>query len=119
MPKPQVRLPKFITPIKYRLQIQPDMEAFTFIGNEAIDIALDKTIKEITLHSKDLEITDGWWQQGKTRIDILKTSYNVKSETATFNFAKSLPKGKGKLHLHFRGIASRNVKLSCFLFSYR
>lgn len=110
MPKPQVRLPKSITPIKYRLQIQPDMEAFTFIGNEAIEIAIDKTVKQITLHSKDLEITDGWWQQGKTRIDILKTSYNVKSETATFNFAKSLPKGKGKLHLHFRGLIQESLR---------
>ncbi len=111
-PKSKVRLSKQILPLKYKLRIQPDMEAFTFSGEEAIEILLEKSVKEITLHSKDLEVTDGWWQNGKTRIDILKTSYNVKSETATFKFAKALPKGKGKLFLHFRGIISE--KLSGF-----
>ncbi len=108
--KPKVRLPKSIMPIKYNLQIQPDIEASTFIGNEVIDILLEKSVKEVSLHSKELEITDGWWQVGKEKVDILKISYNEKADTATFQFAKSLPKGKGKLHLHFRGIISDKLR---------
>ncbi len=108
--KPNVRLSKNIIPTRYSLQIKPDIEASTFVGSEVIDISLTKNIKEITLHSKELEITDGWWQIGKTKIDISSTSYNEKSETATFSFSKSLPKGKGKLHLHFRGIISQKLR---------
>lgn len=109
MPKLQVRLSKLVRPTKYKLQIQPDMEAFTFVGNEAIDITLVKSVKELTLHSKDLEITEGWWQVGKTKTEISKISYDVQTETATFVFAKSLPKGKGKLHLHFRGVIQESL----------
>ncbi|HEX3099456.1 MAG TPA: M1 family metallopeptidase, partial [Patescibacteria group bacterium] len=108
--KPKVRLSKFVLPKKYVLQIQPDMEAFTFAGNEVIELALEKNAKEITLHSKELEITDAWWQSGKTRIDVLKTSYNTKAETATFKFIKTLPKGKGRLHIHFRGLIQESLR---------
>lgn len=110
MAKTSVRLPKYIIPQRYALTIKPDLEAFTFIGNEIIDIVLDKNVKTLTLHSKDLEITDGWWQVGKTRVDIVKTVYNPKAETATFTFSKSLVKGKGKLHLHFRGIIQDSLR---------
>jgi puromycin-sensitive aminopeptidase len=111
MPKQQhVRLSKLVKPLKYNLHIQPDMEAFTFQGEEVIDIALEKPAKQITLHSKELDITDGWWQAGKTKIDILNTTYDVTAETATFTFAKSLPHGKGKLHLHFQGIIQDSLR---------
>jgi puromycin-sensitive aminopeptidase len=110
MPKSNPRLPKFIIPTHYKLTIRPDMEAFTFTGQENISIKLEKNVKAITLHSKDLEITDAWWQVGKNRIDVLKTSYDSKAETATFHFAKNLTKGAGKLCLHFRGVINETLR---------
>ncbi len=110
MLKNSVRLPKFITPIRYKLQIQPDMEAFTFIGNESIELKLEKKVKAITLHSKELEIIEAWWGTGKAKIDAVKISYDTKSETATFLFPKNLSKGKGKLHLEFRGIIQESLR---------
>lgn len=106
----KVRLSNKVIPNRYKLRIQPDLEASTFVGEEAIEVTLLQSTKNITLHSKDLEITDGWWQVDKIRVDILKTTYDTSAETATFAFAKSLSKGKGKLHLHFRGIILEGLR---------
>ncbi len=110
MSKTNVRLPKHITPQKYKLRIQPDMEAFSFAGSETIFVTLTQADKKIILHSKDLEITDGWFQIGKDRIEIAKIAYQEKNETVTINFRKVLPKGKGRLYLEFRGVIAESLR---------
>jgi len=54
--KKSIRLPNFISPISYNLTINPDLESFTFSGNETIQIKIDKEVNKITLHSKDIDI---------------------------------------------------------------
>lgn len=110
MPKPNVRLPQHISPQKYELTIRPDLESFTFTAEETIDVMMAQSDASITLHSKLLEVLDGHFIAGKSRIDISKITYNAKVETVTLSFAKPLPKGKGKLYLDFRGIISENLR---------
>lgn len=105
-----VRLPLHIKPISYKLQIRPDMEAFTFSGEETIQLTVDKAGRTVTLHSRDIEILDGWYQTRKDKLAIQKITYQVKDETATLHFAKPIPKGKGKLFLHFRGIIADSLR---------
>ena len=92
--KPKVRLSKDVVPIKYDIKLHPDLENFTFAGTETITINLLKDAKEITLHSKDIDIETA-------RIDLpaqagkgftKKISYDVKSETVTFLFDKKITK---------------------------
>ena len=61
-----VRLPIHISPITYNLVIKPDLESFTFSGNETIKIKVDKEVKEITIHSKNIEIETAKYKNGKT-----------------------------------------------------
>ncbi len=104
-----VRLPGHVSPKRYKLLIKPDMEAFTFTGEETISLELSKTSKQIVLHSKEIEITDGWYEAGKTKIDVSKITYQTSADTASIFFTKQLPKGNGKLILHFRGVISEKL----------
>ncbi len=100
-----VRLPSHITPVRYNLTLKPDLESFTFWGKEVIDIVIDKEVKEITLHSKDIDIeTAQIGEQFTTKI-----SYDTKAETATFTFKNKI-KGKIKLTIVFAGIISETLR---------
>lgn len=113
--KESVRLPSHIYPTKYELTLKSDLEAWVFSGSEVIDIVVDKTISEITLHSKDLEIESAHISpstlKGEGRGEVaFKISYNEKAETATFYFKNKIPKGKAKLSIVFSGIISDGLR---------
>ena len=109
---PKVRLSKDVVPIKYDIKLHPDLENFTFAGTETITINLLKDAKEITLHSKDIDIETA-------RIDLpaqagkgftKKISYDVKSETVTFLFDKKITKGRHTLTIAFAGILNDQMR---------
>ena len=108
--KVSVRLLTDVKPIHYAITLKPDLEAHIFSGHETITISLSKPTKKITLHSKELSINSANIIFGKNNILPKNISYDVKNETATFHFAKSLPKGKLKLSLIFEGILSDNMR---------
>ena len=56
MKSKSVRLSKNAIPIKYDIQLQPDLENFTFEGIETITLSVLEKTKILTLHSKELEI---------------------------------------------------------------
>ncbi len=118
-----VRLSKNIVPIEYDIQLQPDLDNFTFEGVETITLSILKPTKTLTLHSKELQIetahmSDMW----------AKIFYNEKSETATFVFPsaiglpsgvairasrarpKMIPAGKIKLTIAFKGILNDKMR---------
>ncbi len=105
MKSKSVRLSKNIIPIEYDLKLHPDLENFTFEGEETITLQILKPTKTITLHSKEIEIvtahmSDVWG----------KISYDEKSETATFTFPKIIKAGKTKLVLVFKGILNDKMR---------
>lgn len=104
-----VRLPSFVIPIRYRLTIQPDLAGFIFGGEETIELNLEKSVKEITLHAKDLRISEAEYQVTNSKYQG-RVKLNPKDETATFLFAKSLPKGKGELSLKFQGVLNDKMR---------
>ena len=104
------RLPKHISPVHYEITLEPDLVAHTFRGEETITIKLEKNLKEITLHSNDLDITVANLLCGKEKIKAQKILYDKKSETATFVFPKQIKKGEIKLELQFAGILANNMR---------
>ena len=105
-----VRLANHISPSVYNLTIKPDLESFTFSGKENIKIKIDKDIKEITLHSKDLDIETVKYKNGKNEQFAIKITYNTEKETATFYFKNVIKKGKGELSITFCGIINENLR---------
>jgi puromycin-sensitive aminopeptidase len=105
-----VRLPNYISPISYNLNIKPDLESFTFSGNEIIKINIDREVKKITLHSKDIDIETAKYKVGKIEQFASKIIYDTKGETATFYFKNIIIKGKGELSIVFRGIINEHLR---------
>jgi puromycin-sensitive aminopeptidase len=108
--KESVRLPSHIKPLRYTLELAPDMEAFTFAGKEMIALVIDKPTKEITLHCKDIHIDTVEITQNKKSCFALKISYNSKAETATFVFGQPIQKGKASLSIVFDGVINETLR---------
>ncbi len=106
----KVRLPDHVCPIHYKLTLKPDLEAFTFSGQEVIEVELTKPTKEITLHSIDTNIKTAEIIAGKDTQFAVKIKYNKESETVVFTFAKPIPKGRAKLSLVFEGIINESLR---------
>lgn len=110
MKKTNVRLPNHVQAQRYEITLKPDLEAFVFEGHETIHLTITKAVKNITLHSKDLEITSVEYIGPKKEFWAGKISYNTKAETVTVSFPKTIPIGKGKLRLVFRGVLGDTLR---------
>ncbi len=108
-----IHLSTKIIPLIYDLELKPDLENFTFSGKETITLTLLQNTKSISLHSKEIEIdTADINPSTSLRASKIfgKIAYDKKSETAIFTFPKTLPKGKIKLTLVFRGILNDKMR---------
>lgn len=126
-----VRLSRHILPEKYSIKLKPDLESFTFTGEETIQLIIEKADTQVVLHALELDIVTAEFiapaksktqkfTQGRRTIQKVvkipsqvwtsKISYNTKAETATLVFPKALPKGKGQLKLVFRGILNDKLR---------
>ncbi len=108
--KKNVRLAPHTTGVHYEVLLKPDLEAHVFAGEETITLSVGKSTQDITLHAKDLEILSATLILGKIKHVSKKIVYNEKMETATFVFAKKIPKGTAKLHLVFRGVLADTMR---------
>ncbi len=97
------RLPSHVKPLKYQLQIVPNLSEFTFTGSEKIQLKISKSTTELTLHSLDLQITSALWKAGKLEYKSVKIIFDKKSETVKFIFTKPIS-GNGILELEFSGL---------------
>jgi puromycin-sensitive aminopeptidase len=103
-----VRLSRNVVPLEYDIQLKPDLENFTFEGIETIHLSVLKKTRDITLHSKEIEVITADVFMEKEKV-FAKISYDKKLETATFSFPVFLEK-KIKLTLVFRGILNDKMR---------
>ncbi|MBI2314568.1 M1 family metallopeptidase [Candidatus Daviesbacteria bacterium] len=105
-----VRLPSHVMPERYKILLKPDLNEFTFTGEETISLVLEKPTKQITLHAAELEIESAEFIHQNQETRVGKTSYDKKAETAILTFPKKLAAGKGQLKLTFRGILNDKMR---------
>ena len=108
--KESVRLSSSVIPEKYDITIRPDLENFTFHGNETITLWLGKPTREITLHSKEIDIDTASLGEGDEKMFANEIRYNEKKETATFVFPVNISKGQIKLTIVFSGILNDKMR---------
>ncbi len=107
--KNEVRLSKNVVPIKYDIQLKPDLDNFTFEGIETITLSVLKRTKALTLHSKEIEIETASILMQEKKF-FAKIFYNEKKETVSFLFSKFIPVGKKKLTIVFKGILNDKMR---------
>ncbi|KAK7112907.1 hypothetical protein V1264_012283 [Littorina saxatilis] len=102
------RLPKDVTPVNYKIRLQPDLTAFTFAGSEEIEVEVKNAVKTIKLNCDEIEIKDAVFKgSSELKGDI---SYDKEEELALISFPAELKPGKGVLQLSFTGQLNDKMK---------
>ncbi|MCA9804604.1 MAG: M1 family metallopeptidase [Cyanobacteria bacterium HKST-UBA02] len=106
----EIRLPRNVVPSHYDLTFRPDLTAFTFSGEEVVDIEVLEPTGTIKLNVKELKLkkvfvvsADGTRLDGKVTVD-------EKAEIATITFAGILGAGQWKFHATFDGVLNDKLK---------
>ncbi len=104
-----VRLSKKITPLKYKIHFEPNLDEFTFSGEEEIELEIKKPTKVIRMHSAEIEILEIELLQNK-KSQTGKVVYKEKDEEVIFTFENPIKKGRAVLKLSFAGILNDKMR---------
>src|SRR5262245_14423651 len=89
------RLGNGIRPVLYDLQLEPDLDKFTFDGFETVHLDVLKPVSSVTLHAADLKVLSGELTAlSKRSFRAKKISYDEKMETVTLHFGEKVKPGK-------------------------
>ena len=83
-------LPENVRPIHYDIELKPDLEKFTFAGEENIVVMVLKPTSKITLHAVDLKIHSAEAFGEFASFKPAKITFDKKMETATLYFKTKL-----------------------------
>jgi len=111
MPGPDAYvLPPTVKPTKYALKMQPNMEQFTFTGEESISIEVVEATSEIVLNATELEVQSAALAIGGVTSDAKNISYNSAKETVNLEFGQQINPGTGTLTLAFTGVLNDKLR---------
>lgn len=104
--------------LSYNLKLSPNFESFTFDGDVDIDFIVKTPFKIITLHSKDLNITElpyiHWLNSdSSSSLNQIGTyTFDTKKDFLIIEFPKQVTSSKTsyKLSLKFRGVLNDGLR---------
>ena len=99
-----VVLPANVKPNKYRLTLQPDLNTFTFKGEQTVDIEIVEPTARIVLNAAELEISGVTLRRNGSETSTHSVSLDADTETVTLDFGRTLSPGRGQLEMEFTGI---------------
>jgi puromycin-sensitive aminopeptidase len=104
------RLPRTVLPQRYDLTLEPDLDAATFSGVEAIAVDVREPTDKVVLNALELEIDeaavelpDGSRRPAEARLD-------ADTERMTLRVGEPLPAGPATLRLRFRGVLNDKLR---------
>ena len=105
------RLPRTVLPRRYELTMEPDLDAATFVGEEAVAVEVNERVTEVVLNAKELEIDEAWLVVAGQRIECT-ISLDAERERMTLTPSTPIEPGDANVHVRFHGIL--NDKLTGF-----
>ena len=99
-----VVLPASVKPNKYRLTLQPDLNTFTFKGEQTVDIEIVEPTARIVLNGAELEISGVTLRRNGSETSTHSVSLDGDTETVTLDFGRTLSPGRAQLEMEFTGI---------------
>ncbi len=106
------RLPETARAERYQIRLTPDLQAFTFVGEETVTITVREPVKEIALNADELAIHTAAVSSHEGRTIPGTVVLNEPNERAVLSFPETLKPGPWNLQLTFSGIL--NDKLHGF-----
>jgi puromycin-sensitive aminopeptidase len=103
-------LPAEVKPVTYRISLSPNLTAFTFAGEETIDLEVNQATSQIVLNAAELEIQEAHVLRDGQRITVEAIAMDADAETATLTFAAPLPTGAMQLFMRFTGILNDKLR---------
>ena len=99
------QLPRGVVPTHYEVSVTPDAAALTFSGRATIAIEVLEPTASITLNAIDLRFATVQLSGGGTAAAFTapKVAVDAAAQTATFTFARPLPRGDYRLAIDYAG----------------
>ena len=109
------RLPRTVTPSRYDLVFEPDLDARTFRGWVDIAVTVHEPVTEVALNALELDLSDGRLVADDRTIDASKIRLDVEAQRAHLELQETAEPGEWVLHLAFSG--AMNPRLTGFYLS--
>uniref|UniRef100_A0A803Y2M8 Aminopeptidase n=1 Tax=Meleagris gallopavo TaxID=9103 RepID=A0A803Y2M8_MELGA len=116
-PWDEVRLPKHVVPLHYRLLIHPNLTTLTFTGTVDIDVAVAQPTKAVVLHGKRLRVTGAAIEAGAgstCAVRDVRLLQNPPREQLALLAVKSVNIASQLVEDHF----DTSVKMSTYLVAF-
>ena len=98
-----VVLPANVRPTKYSIRLQPDLDQFTFHGEEAIRIQVMEPTSEILLNAVELQIQSATLSRNGVTTAATQITHDQSRESLTLSFGETIPAGEANLEIEFTG----------------
>ena len=106
----RVLLPDHAVPIHYDVKLIPDLEKFTFAGEEQVTMDVKESKNFLELHVLELAIkTVSYTTNDGKDIACTEMSQNFKLKTLKMTFKEDLPVGEGTLNIAFEGVHNNQM----------
>ncbi|KAL1915149.1 uncharacterized protein VTP21DRAFT_7630 [Calcarisporiella thermophila] len=104
----RVVLPTNVRPTHYTIKLTPDVEKFTFTGEQTVELEVNQDTTQIVLNSHELNVQSASISniavKSSQSQQVTKIEHDEKKETVTLTLAQALPAGsKAALHMQFTG----------------
>jgi puromycin-sensitive aminopeptidase len=106
------RLPRNVVPTRYDLRLEPDLQTFTFAGEETVTLTVAEPTREILFNAVELSIERAEIAGAGGRAFTPSVALDETTERCRLTFAEPLPAGTWRLRLAFHG--TLNDKLHGF-----
>ncbi len=104
------RLPRTVEPVRYRIEIEPDIGAATFSGTLEIDITVHETVDRMVLNAADLAISNVEVRSEGTTAVGCNVDFNDDLEQVTFTPPAALAPGDYAVSCRFTGTLNDNLR---------
>ena len=103
------RLPKSTYPNRYEIELDVDLDKFSYTGRQKVDLNVVETTNKIVLNSVGIEVTKAKIQNTEQDIS-LEVSYIEEDEKIVFESEEVLSKGLYELYLEFNSEITNDLK---------
>ena len=98
------RLPSNVRPIYYHITLTPDLDAFSFTGEEWVEIDILEPLSEIVVNATELQVSTANLELSNgDLIDVVEINLDEDTERLTLRFPQEMPAGASVLRLSFTG----------------
>ncbi|MBI4233622.1 MAG: M1 family metallopeptidase [Chloroflexi bacterium] len=105
------RLPAGVQPVRYRITLAPDLQKFTFQGQESIEVQVAEPTAQITVNAAELQISAAHLTLADgARLPARTITLDKAAETATFHFDRTITPGAATLDVTFQGVLNDQLR---------